>query len=110
MDAYPLAMRERILAVWDEGGLTQDEVADQFAVPSRWLCKLLALRRAGTSIAAKPHAGGRRAAVDGPAEQKIRNKLALPPDALLEELRAHLAVRASLPCLSRTLARLGITR
>lgn len=110
MEAYPLAMRRRVLAVWDEGGLTQAEVADQFGVSARWLRKLLALRRASAPLAPKPHAGGRVAKVDAAAEQRLRDTLAAQPDATLDELRARLGLAASRTCLSRALRRLKITR
>jgi transposase len=66
MRTYSLDLRQRVLAAWDLGEMTQVEVAEQFQVSRQWLVRLLARRRETGSVAALPHGGGWTPKFSGP--------------------------------------------
>jgi transposase len=103
-------LRTRVIAAYDRGEGSQAEIAQRFAVSSRWLQKLLQRRRATGSLAAKPHGGGRTALVTGAVAEQLRQAVTDTPDATLEELRQRLSVPASRMAVFRALRRLQITR
>jgi transposase len=85
MEAYSLDLRERILRICDESGLTRQETAEDFGVSRSFLQKLLRRMNEGGSIAPKPHRGGRTPTWHG-AEAQVRELVRLKPDSTLTEL------------------------
>ena len=110
MKTYSLDLRQRVVAAYDQGRLTQAEVAERFQVSRRWLCKLLARRRESGSVAALPHGGGRQPKFTGPAQEALRALVIADPDATLEELLERSGVEASIMAVQRALVRLGCRR
>ena len=86
MKTYSLDLRQRVLAAYDRGKLTQEEVAERFEVSRRWLCTLLRRRREGGSVAALPHGGGRRPKFAGQGQEALRAFVVADPDTTLQEL------------------------
>jgi transposase len=56
--AYSLDLRERVIAVYQEGKSTMQEVAKRFAVSRSWVNNLVQRQKQTGSVAAKPHGGG----------------------------------------------------
>ena len=110
MRAYSADLRERVARAVDDGGQTREEVAQRFGVTSRWVRKLLALRRQTGSVAPRPHAGGRKPAVAGPSLERLRQALRDRPDATLEELRQASGTGGGVMAVWRALRRLKVTR
>ena len=110
MKTYSLDLRQRVLAAYDRGKLTQAEVAERFEVSRRWLCTLLQRRREGGSVAALPHGGGRRPKFTDQGQEGLRAFVVADPDATLQELLDLSGVDASIMAVHRALERLGCRR
>jgi transposase len=110
MAAYSMDLRERVVAACDEGTDTRAEVAERFSVSQSWIRRLLQRRRDTGSIAPKPHGGGKSPAFDGEAAGRLREAVAVDPDATLKELARACGVACSTSATDRALVRLGITR
>ncbi len=110
MKAYSTDLRERVVAAYDAGEDTQEQVAARFAVSTSWVRKLLRQRRRTGSIEPRPHGGGHAPAFDGEAAARLRQAVRDDSDATLEELGRAAGVACSPSAVYRTLDRLGITR
>ena len=86
MRAYSIDLRQRVVAAYDAGEGTQEQVAARFAVSTSWVRKILRQRRQTGSIEPKPHGGGNVRAFDGEADARLRQAVRDEPDATLEEL------------------------
>jgi transposase len=110
MRPYSIDLRQRVVAAYDAGEGTQEQVAARFAVSTSWVRKLLRQRRATGSIDPKPHGGGHAPAFGAPAEARLRQAVRDDSDATLEELGRASGVACSPSAVYRALDRLGITR
>ncbi|HEV2864836.1 MAG TPA: IS630 transposase-related protein [Pyrinomonadaceae bacterium] len=114
MKAYSLDLRQKVLAAVLRGDRTIREVADTFGVGTTFVDKLLALHRAGSDLAPRPHGGGYPARLLPRHEKLLRAEVRRQKDATLEELRAHLEGEAGLSVststVSRALIRLDLGR
>jgi transposase len=86
--AYPVELRERVVAAYENGEGTYEELAERFVVGrasvSRWIA--LARYNAG-SLEPKPMGGARHALkVQGDGEALVRELLQVMPDSTLAEL------------------------
>jgi transposase len=109
MKTIPLDTRERILARYDAGMHTRAEVARLFRVSADFVKKLLKQRKALGHIMPLDGRRGRKAAVTGAHEQRLRAAVGEKPGATLSELHAPFARAFSVSALNRALRRLGIT-
>ena len=87
--AYSMDLRERVLALYDEG-LKTKAVAQQLKVCPAWARRIKQWRREGKSIAAKP-VGGSKPKLDEAARHELARFIDEQPDATLEELRRRIA-------------------
>lgn len=110
MKPYSMDLRQRVIAAYDNGAGTQEELAATFCVSVRWIQQVLRRRRETGSIASKAHSGGRSAKIAGESAVRLQQAVAETPDATLAELRAKCGVAGSIMCVFRALARLKITR
>jgi transposase len=94
MEAYSIDLRERVVAVCDEGTETREETAQRLCVSTSFIRKLLRRRRQSGSIAPKPHAGGGRPSLEKADLQQVRRLVEQKPDATLAELCQRLAAHA----------------
>ena len=82
-------LRERVLALYDEG-LKTKQVAERLKVARSWARRIKQRRSEGKSIA--PHAvGGSKPKLDAAARRELARFVDEGPDATLEELRARVA-------------------
>jgi len=109
--AYSVDLRERVLALYDDG-LPTKEVAERLKVARSWARRIKQLRGAGKSIAPKP-VGGSRPKLGDRARGELARFVAERPDATLGELRARVAaelgVAISVSALWETLAAMRLT-
>jgi transposase len=110
MGTYSIDLRQRVVAAYDAGEGTQEQVAARFAVSVSWVRKLLRQRRATGSIAPRPHGGGRATAFDAGASDRLREAVRDDDDATLVELARAAGVACCASAVHRALKRMGITR
>ena len=109
--AYPTELRDRVLALTDDGERTKP-VAGRLMVSPSWV-RRVRQRRAFIGPPPPPAAAGRRPKLDAAARATLDRWVAERPDATLAELRARVAaelhVAVSLGCLFKTLRALKLT-
>ena len=109
--AYSMDLRERVLALYDDG-LKTKAVAERLRVARSWARRINQLRNAGQSIAAKP-VGGSKPRLDADARRELARFVDEQPDATLEELRARVAaelkITISIGALWETLAAMKLS-
>jgi transposase len=108
MPTLSLDLRQRILATYDQGKATREEVAKRFCVSLGMVKKLLQQRSRITDIRPQHHRSGRKPKMAA-HHDAMRQHLAAKPDLTLRELRALLALSCSLPAIHYALAKLGLT-
>jgi transposase len=87
--AYSMDLRERVLALYDDGFKTK-AVAERLKVCPAWARRIKQWRREGKSIAPRP-VGGSKPKLDEAARRELGRFLKEQPDATLEELRQRIA-------------------
>ena len=85
-----LDLRERILAVYDAGKSTREEVAKRFRVSLGFVKKLLCQRMRTGQIGPRHHLSGRKPKITQEQRKALRELVAQKPDATLEEMKARL--------------------
>ena len=104
-----LDLRERILAAYDDGEGTREEVAQRFRVSLGMVKKLLQQRRRLGDIRAQHHRSGCKPRIVAHHHHQLRTLLAKKPDLTLKELRLATGLDCTLPAIHYVLARLGLT-
>ena len=114
MKAYSQDLRQKIVEAYDRGVGTQRELAQSFGVSQSFVEKLMRRRRTRGNIAALPHGGGVKPALDEQALALVRQLVKANPDATLEELceavHREQAIRVSLSNMSMRLKQMGLPR
>jgi transposase len=114
MKAYSTDLREKIALAYEHHDYTLDEVAELFDVGRRTVARFVQMRRAGLSLAPRPHAGGYPSALTARTLSTLREKVVETPDATLSELAGYLKtksrVQVHLSTVCRALQRLGLPR
>ena len=87
--AYSMDLRERVLALYDDGFKTK-AVAERLKVCPAWARRIKQWRNEGKSIAPKP-VGGSKPRLDEAARRELARFIDEQPDATLQELRRRLA-------------------
>ena len=113
MGPYPTALRVRVVAAVEDGGLSIPEAARMFQVGLTFIKKMLKWHRAGESLEPR-HGGGPVPLLQEKETTRLRQELKAHPDATLEELQqmlmAHCHTTASLSTISRSLQVLNLPR
>ena len=109
MKTLSLDLRERILASYDNGDGTREEIADRYRVSLGMVKKLLQQRRHTGEIGHRHHRSGRKPKILAAHHRRMRSLLEGKPDLTLKELRAALELECSLPAIHYALAALGLT-
>jgi transposase len=114
MRAYSLDLRQKVVAAYQRGEGTIDEIASLFSVGPTFVKKMLRLNRQGGDLSPLPHGGGHTPKLSDKHLHMIRAEIARNNDVTAEELRELLrnrsGVEVSQPTISRTLARLNLRR
>lgn len=112
MRAYPIELRNRVVAAVEQGELTIAEIARVFSVGLTFVTKMLRLHRAGDDLTPR-HGGGPIPLVQEAERECLRTAVAKQPDITLAEAQALLAAHgkaASVPTICRALQALGLPR
>ena len=104
-----LDLRERILAAYDAGEGTREDVARRFRVSLGMVKKLLAQRRHTGSIAHRHRLAGRKPRIVHAHQRQMRALLGEKPDLTLRELRHALELECSLQAIHVVLGKMGLT-
>ena len=92
-------LRERILASYDEGGVTLQEVADRYRVSFGMVRKLRAQRQKTGDIRPRHRYSGRKPYFTPDKRSRLGEMIRQRPDLTLEELRETLALDCTLPAI-----------
>ena len=102
-------LRKRVLATYDSGKYTLQQVAERFQVTARWIQQLRQRREREGTIAPYPQNQGRKPAFRDKQLEELNEFVRRHPDATLEEIREYFAgkVTCSLVAIHHSLKRLG---
>lgn len=107
MKAFSLDFRERIVAAYESGGVSFAEVGRRFSVSGKVVGKLVRQKRELGTLEPQVHLRGRKRAVSGELETRLRQHLQKHPDATVLERREALGLQCSEKTLWQTLRRMG---
>ena len=110
MKAYPVELRERVVAAVDRGEGSWAATAARFRVSVGFVGKLLRQRRRTGSIEPRRGWTGSPPALDERALGRLRTAVLADPAATLDELRRRARLSCSRPTVFRYLKRLGFSR
>ncbi len=109
MKTTSLDLRERILAAYDEGEGTREEVGRRFRVSMGMVKKLLQQRRHTGDIGPRHHRSGRKALIVVSHRERLQRLVAEKPDMTLQELRSALGVQCTPQAIHYVLVDMGLT-
>lgn len=109
MATLSVDFRQRILAAYDEGGCTREDVAKRFRVSVGMVKKLLQQRRHLGDLAPQHHRAGRKPKILPEHLQKIEAQLGRKVDSTLVEMRSAAGLDCSLVAIHYAVAKLGLT-
>ena len=112
---YTLAMgtlstdlRERIVAAYDRGEGTRQDIARRYDVSLGMVKKLLQQRQRTGDIAPRHRFSGRKGKIVGPYQERLRALVRECPDMTLEELRDALGLDCTPQAIHYALCRMGL--
>lgn len=100
-------LRERIVAAYDRGDGTRQQIADRYNVSLGMVKKLLQQRRLTGDIASRHRYSGRKPKITAKHQQHLNRLVGEWPDMTLEELREEIGVKCTLPAIHYALRRMG---
>jgi transposase len=109
MATLSLDIRQRILARYDEGRQTRQQIAQRFCVSLGMVKKLIQQRKHLGDIAPLHWRAGRKPTITPSHKEKMRAILQKCPDATLAELRTSLRLPCSLVAIHYALAGMDMT-
>lgn len=109
MKTLSVDLRERILASYDRGEGTREEIAHRYRVSLGMVKKLLAQRRRTGDIAPRHYRSGRKPVIVDTHRREMRTALGQRPDMTLVELRDALGLKCTLPAIHYVLEAMGLT-
>ena len=114
MQAYSLDLRKRVVATYENGLETIQEVAERFSVSRSFIKKMLARKRSTGDIAPVGHRGGQQKRLTNKHRKWLLKTVLAEPDITLADLKQLLekekSISVSVPTLSRELRRLNLRR
>lgn len=109
MKTLSLDLRERILASYDAGKGTRQDVAARYDVSLGMVKKLLSQRKRTGDIASRYHVCGRKPYFTEEIRLQIKDLIRKQKDITLEEIRESLELNCSLPAIHYVLRDLNLT-
>jgi transposase len=109
MSTTSLDLRQRIIASYDQGEGTREDIAKRYRVSLGLVAKLLHQRRRTGDIAARHHYSGRKPKLLGTHRRQLRALLHQKPDLTLRELHTALGVDCCLQAIHYVLEAMGLT-
>lgn len=107
MRAYSLDLRERVIAMFDQGTWTVRQIAERFAVGEWWVHKLKRQRKATGSIAPRKGKVGKPRSLTPEQVEELGRCVDQQADATLEELRERIGAACTVVTIHNTLRREG---
>ena len=112
--AYSVDLRERVVAAFDTGDLTDEQVAELFNVGEATVHRWKRLKRETGSLEHKPFGGGMPSRVTPEDHELVRKIVAEQPDLTVQEVAWEFHRRTgrsvSRSAMGRTLLKLALTR
>ena len=102
-------LRERIVAAYDRGDGTREQIATRYDVSLGMVKKLLQQRRRTGDISPRHRFLGRKPKITAKHQEKLGRLVREHPDMTLEELREAVQVDCTLPAIHYALGRMGLT-
>lgn len=109
MKALSLDLRERIVASYDAGDCTRQDVARRYRVSLGMVKKLLQQRRKTGDLRNRHRFSGRKPIILATHRQQLKELLDRQPDMTLEDLRAALAIDCTVQAIFYVLADMDLT-
>ena len=109
MKTISLDLRQRIVAAYDRGEGTREDVANRYNVSLGFVAKLLHQRRQTKDIAPRHQYSGRKPKLLAEHRRQLRTWLSQKPDLTLRELREKLELNCTLPAIHYVLVEMGLT-
>ncbi len=109
MKTLSLDLRERILASYDAGEGTRQDVADRYRVSLGMVKKLLAQRKKTGGIDARHRFSGRKPYFTDTHREQMSTLIKKQADITLEEIREALALECSVPAIHYVLRDMNLT-
>jgi transposase len=109
MTTCSLDLRTRILAAYDAGEGTREEIARRFRVSLGMVKKLLQQRRHTGDIAPRHQYSGRKPKILGVHRRRLRALVREQPDRTLSELRTAAGLDCTLPAIHYVLKAMGLS-
>ena len=110
MKTHSMGIRRSVLRAIEDCELTQEEIAEQFGVSSRFVRRLWKRWRETGSLEPLPHGGGFRPKITPEVDRQLVGYVQQHPDATLAEIRVGCGLSVSLPSIRDALKRLGLPR
>lgn len=107
MEAYPLMVRKRIIELSQQQKQTK-EIAELFGICRSGVRKIKQLFREQKSLEPKRGTPGRKSQLVPDLQQRLRDHVALHPDATRQEIKDALKLAVSLQTIGEWLAKLGL--
>lgn len=101
-------LRERIVAAYDRGDGTRQQIAARYDVSLGMVKKLLQQRRRTGDIKPRHRFSGRKPKITNEHQQRLRCLVTEHPDMTLEELRDAVGVKCTVPAIYYVLNRMGL--
>lgn len=101
-------LRERILAAYDRGDGTRQQIAVRYDVSLGMVKKLLQQRRLTGDITPRHRYSGRKKKITNAHQEKLRTLVRDHPDMTLEELREAIALECTPQTIHYALCRMGL--
>jgi transposase len=109
MATLSMDLRERIVAAYDRGEGTREQVADRYNVSLGMVKKLLQQRRRTGDIAPRHRFSGRKPKITAKHQEHLKRLVGEAPDMTLAELREAIGVECTLPAIHYALRRVGLS-
>jgi len=109
MKTIGLEVRKRMLASYDQGGRTREEVAKWFGVSLGMVKKLLQQRRKTGEVGPQHHRAGRKPMILPRHRQRFKALLKKQSDMTLAELRDATGLKCSLAAICYVLGDMDLT-
>ena len=101
-------LRARIVAAYDRGDGTRQQVAERYDVSLGLVKKLLQQRQRTGDIDPRHRFSGRKPKITVHYQQRLRSLVRDHPDMTLEELREAIGIDCTLPAIHYVLCRMGL--
>ncbi len=109
MATFSQDLRERIVAAYDRGDGTRQQIAERFDVSLGMVKKLLQQRRHTGDIAARHRYSGAKPKITARHQQQLEHLVCDHPDMTLEELRDAVGLSCTPQAIHYALGRMGLS-